>query len=125
MPLKLPLAAGQVLGSVLEKSQRPRAPLRNRTVDLLLTMNPRKVPLPQVVPVDQGKTRAHASTHKLEIGPREHDLPLDLPFTLILFRELTTLSGPQRVRAVKDLSEEAVARLSHSPSGNRLKNLGT
>jgi hypothetical protein len=88
-------------------------------------MNPRKVPLPQVVPVDQGKTRAHASTHKLEIGPREHDLPLDLPFTLILFRELTTLSGPQRVRAVKDLSEEAVARLSHSPSGNRLKNLGT
>jgi len=40
-------------------------PLRNRTVDLLLTMNPRKVPSLQVEHVDQEKhepTRALASS---------------------------------------------------------------
>src|SRR5580704_1194330 len=40
MPLKVPLAAGEVLGSMIEKPSLPGAPLRNRTVDLLLTMNP-------------------------------------------------------------------------------------
>jgi hypothetical protein len=47
VPLKVPLTAGELLGSMLEKSSQPGAPLRNRTVDLLLTMNPRQVPSPQ------------------------------------------------------------------------------
>jgi hypothetical protein len=38
VPLKVPLAASEVLGSIFEKATQPGAPLRNRTVDLLLTM---------------------------------------------------------------------------------------
>ncbi len=38
MPLKVPLTAGKVLGSMFEKYLQPGAPLRNRTVDLLLTI---------------------------------------------------------------------------------------
>ena len=65
VPLKVPLAAGEVLGSMLEKSSRPGAPLRNRTVDLLLTTNHRQVPLAQVALADQEKhepTRALTSS---------------------------------------------------------------
>jgi hypothetical protein len=55
MPLKVPLTAGQILGSMLEKAPQPGAPLRNRTVDLLLTMNTRQVPSPQAGRIEQGK----------------------------------------------------------------------
>jgi hypothetical protein len=52
VPLKVPLAASEVFSSILEKASQPGAPLRNRTVDLLLTMNPRQVPSPQVSHAD-------------------------------------------------------------------------
>jgi hypothetical protein len=65
VPLKVPLTAGEVLGSMLEKSSQPGAPLRNRTVDLLLTMNPRQLPSPQANRADLEKrehTRALTSS---------------------------------------------------------------
>ena len=62
VPLKVPLAAGEVLGSMLEKSSRPGAPLRNRTVDLLLTMNTRQVPSPQA---DRADLAEHEPTRTL------------------------------------------------------------
>src|SRR5260221_14556502 len=47
---QVPLATGQVPCSIFEKAPPPGATLRNRTVDLLLTMDLRQVPLPQVEP---------------------------------------------------------------------------
>jgi hypothetical protein len=62
VPLRVPLTAGKVFGYTFGKSPQNGAPLRNRTVDLLLTMNPRQVPSPQVGRVDQEK---HEQTRAL------------------------------------------------------------
>src|SRR6202050_5680313 len=102
MSLKLPLAAGQVLGSVLEKSQRPRAPLRNRTVDLLLTMNPHQVPSPQVNRADLAEHNpAQALTSPKKALPSPV-LPLTLPLILILFQRADDhRDHPSKMRAVE------------------------
>jgi tetratricopeptide (TPR) repeat protein len=63
-----------------------RAPLRNRTVDLLLTMNPRQVPSPQVDRADLAKhepTRALASSRQALTSTV---LTLNLTLTLILLQ---------------------------------------
>jgi hypothetical protein len=60
------------------------APLRNRTVDLLLTMNHLRVQLVQAGALDQPEHEHTTSPHKLQMGPHERHLPLKLPLTLIL-----------------------------------------
>src|SRR5258708_31528085 len=52
---QVPLATGNVPCSIFEKTPSPGAPLRNRTVDLLLTMNHRAVTQPLVSHDDQAE----------------------------------------------------------------------
>jgi hypothetical protein len=67
------------------------APLRNRTVDLLLTMNPRQVPSPQVECADLAKhERTRALTGSVWVLASTI-LPLNLPLTLILFQRAETV----------------------------------
>ncbi len=63
----------EVLGSTFEKRSQPGAPLRNRTVDLLLTMYRSAVPQPQAGRL----TSANTSTHWHSQAP---DKPTRAPF---------------------------------------------
>ena len=81
---------GQViLEAISDGSEEPSdlllcgAPLRNRTVDLLLTMYRCAVPQPQVERLTC-RTRAQTGTHKRQTSPHERHSPLNLPLTLIL-----------------------------------------
>jgi hypothetical protein len=90
--------------SVLSSKNRHnlRAPLRNRTVDLLLTMNPREVSSPQVTCVDlakQGRTRALASSRWALTSTV---LTLNLSLTLILFQRASDYwDCPSKMRAIE------------------------
>jgi hypothetical protein len=61
-----------------------RAPLRIRTVDLLLTMNRRAVTQPLVRHDDQAEREHTPALASPRQASREHDLPLNLPLTSIL-----------------------------------------
>jgi hypothetical protein len=70
---QVPLSESKVLCSTFEKAPPPGAPLRNRTVDLLLTINHRQVALPHV----DGVTCENTSTDQ---RLRASDGPPRAPF---------------------------------------------
>src|SRR5260370_28472801 len=79
-----------------------RAPLRNRTVDLLLTMNGRTVPLPLV----QGVTRQNTSTGQ---HPHATDRPSRAPFATQSATQFdlprVSAGGRERADAVEHVTE--------------------
>ena len=66
----------EVHGSIFEKLSQPGAPLRNRTVDLLLTMDHQTVPVSAVEALSREKAssrwrrRAQISSHRLRFAPK-------------------------------------------------------
>jgi hypothetical protein len=76
VPLRVPLTAGEVLGSKFEKSSQPGAPLRNRTVDLLLTMANQSVAVTAAGALNWADTRsreqiqAHSSPTQRCLAPQ-------------------------------------------------------
>jgi hypothetical protein len=89
---QMPLAESDVPGSIFEKSSYPGAPLRNRTVDLLLTMSHRTVPLPQA----RRLTRQNASKDWHLQAP---DRPAQAPFATQSATQFgsSTESSPARI----------------------------
>ena len=61
MPLRVPLTAGEVLGSRFENCHNLES-LTESTVDLLLAMNPRQLPSPQA---DRADFEKHEHTRAL------------------------------------------------------------
>src|ERR1700733_13146420 len=97
---------------MLEKSRRPGASLRNRTVDLLLTMNTRQVPSPQVDRADLAeheRARALTSSRKALASTV---LTLNLALTLILFRRANGhRDHPSKRRAAEGEAQHQCDRL--------------
>ena len=66
----------EVLGFMFEKFSQPGAPLRNRTVDLLLTMDHQTGPVSAAEPLSRQnpssrhRSRAHVSTHWPRFAPQ-------------------------------------------------------
>lgn len=73
----------EVIGSTLETPSDLGAPLRNRTLDLLLTMYRSAVPQLQVGQLTCQNTSG-GSPHRHWTSSRERCLPLDMPLTSIL-----------------------------------------
>lgn len=104
--LRVSLAVGEILGFKFEKPPLPGSPLRNRTLDLLLTMNPRQVPSPQVNRSDLAEHEHTRALTSSRWALASTVLTLNLPLSLILFRRANGHRGyPSKMRATEGAAQ--------------------